>query len=437
VVKIASYNDVSNGGGTSLQTWIENSLAAGNPVAVMIPVYPEFRNVSGPGWLVTPPLPGETSSGNHALFGSKYDSNGLWIENSWGTGYGNNGYAELSWSFINQYAFEAVNIVPSGNGLVSGYVWANSPTASSYTPSAAYQFNSTGGTNTISRSGAGSYTVAFPDLGILGGTALATAYGPGNAACAVAGWGPAGTAQDVNVRCFNSGGAPADSEFTLAFDRPQSAAYPVAYVWANSPTSSSYTPSTTYQFNPSGAANTITRLGTGSYAVLLPSLGGAFGHIEVTAYGTSSDRCKVVNWGPTGTAQQVNVDCFTSGGAAADSMFTMTYARGRAIDGGPAAGSAHVWANQPTIASYTPDMSYQFNSTGATDTITRLGTGSYAVSLPGQNLNVGDVQVTAYGSGSDACMVASWTPSSGVRVNCFTSTGAAADSDFDMSFVNS
>jgi hypothetical protein len=45
--KITSYNDVSNGG-TSLQTWIENSIANGNPVAIGIPDYPELDNV-GPG----------------------------------------------------------------------------------------------------------------------------------------------------------------------------------------------------------------------------------------------------------------------------------------------------------------------------------------------------------------------------------------------------
>jgi hypothetical protein len=43
--------------------------------------------------------------------GAIYDANGVWIENTWGTSWGLYGWAELSWSFINQYAWEAANIV--------------------------------------------------------------------------------------------------------------------------------------------------------------------------------------------------------------------------------------------------------------------------------------------------------------------------------------
>jgi Papain family cysteine protease len=435
-MKIGSYTVVSNGGGTSLETWIKNTMASGNPVAIGIPVYPEFKNVgSGTGYVVYPPTAGETSSGNHAIFGSKYDAMGLRITNSWGLGFGDNGHAWLSWSFINQYGRYAASIVPAGNGLASGYAWANNPTSSSYTPNPAYQYNSSGATNTISRSGVGSYTVAFPNLGVNGGTALVTAYGLA-ATCEVTNWLPVGTAQDVDVRCFNSSGAPVNTAFTVAFAHPQSTANALAFLWANQPNVTSYTPNLAYQFNSSGAANTITRLGIGTYAVLLPNLGGTFGHVQVTAYGSVGERCVVVNWGLSGTAQQVKVNCFSSAGAALDSMFTLTYVRGRAIDGGPAVSNAHLWADQPSAGSYTPNMNYQYNSSGAANTITRLGTGSYTVSLPGQNLNVGDVQLTAYGSHADACMVAGWAPTSGVVVNCFDSTGGAADTDFDLSFVN-
>ena len=37
-----SYNDVGNSGGSNLQNWIEQSIANGNPVAIAIPVYPNF-----------------------------------------------------------------------------------------------------------------------------------------------------------------------------------------------------------------------------------------------------------------------------------------------------------------------------------------------------------------------------------------------------------
>jgi hypothetical protein len=106
---IASYSDVK---GSNLQGWIEATLAGGNPVAIGIPVYPEFDQASASNPLVGLPKPGETSRGGHAVFASKYDANGLWIENSWGTGYGLNGWVELSWSFVNRYADEAVSEVP-------------------------------------------------------------------------------------------------------------------------------------------------------------------------------------------------------------------------------------------------------------------------------------------------------------------------------------
>ena len=111
--KIAGYNDVSNPGGTGMENWVETSLASGNPVAVALPVYPEFDNLGlSTNYLVNPPIGNEQSRGGHAVFAYKYDQNGLWIENSWGANGGDNGYGELSWSFVNQYVGEAVNMAP-------------------------------------------------------------------------------------------------------------------------------------------------------------------------------------------------------------------------------------------------------------------------------------------------------------------------------------
>jgi hypothetical protein len=124
-VKLASYNDVS---GPNLQNWIETTLASGNPVAIGIPVYPEFDHASAANPLVGLPQPGEASRGGHAVFASKYDANGLWIENSWGTSYGLNGWAELSWSFVNQYANEAVSEAPLTPGVPVPNVRGETPT---------------------------------------------------------------------------------------------------------------------------------------------------------------------------------------------------------------------------------------------------------------------------------------------------------------------
>lgn len=316
------------------------------------------------------------------------------------------------------------------------YVWANqasAPLNTPYTPSGAYSRNSTGAVNSVVRTGTGQYTVRLPRLGLLGGTVHVTAYGATTHSCHVAYWLPAGDRLDVHVRCFTPAGYRVNTRFTASFVNTSYLGGRFGYVWANNPTAGSYTPSTTYQFNSAGATNTITRSGVGQYTVRLPSIGSAAGHVQVTAYGDVPARCKVVNWYPSGTAQLVNVRCFTLGGALRDTQFTLAYARSTGILRGTPA--AYVWANSPTGGSYTPSTAYQYNSAGYTNRITRLGVGVYRVSTPGQPLGYGNVQVTAYGAGSAHCQVDYWTSSTGIQVRCYTATGAPTDTYYDVSFV--
>jgi hypothetical protein len=65
--------------------------------------YTDADGVSYP-IVVQPPAPGTTFRGGHYVIGYRTDADGIWIENSWGPGYGKNGWAELSWSFIQQQA---------------------------------------------------------------------------------------------------------------------------------------------------------------------------------------------------------------------------------------------------------------------------------------------------------------------------------------------
>ena len=74
-------------------------------------------------------------------------------------------------------------------------------------------------------------------------------------------------------------------------------------------------------------------------------------------------------------------------------------ATARAAPTGPR-GSAFVWANHPSTASYTPSATYQWNSHhpgAAVNTITRTGKGSYTVRLPGLDAKSGTAIATAYG----------------------------------------
>jgi hypothetical protein len=333
------------------------------------------------------------------------------------------------------------------------YLWANQPRpiAGSYTPIRSKQFNSTGALNTVTWTGVGAYTARLPNLGAFAGTVHVTAVGSlfagddasGPGSCKAVNWRPDGNSQQVNVRCFDLAGRPVDGSFALTYTNLAASPRPMAYLRANSPASASYTPTLAYQFNSSGATNTITRSGIGAYTARLPNLGANAGHVQVTAYGWGSGRCQVANWGPSGTTQQVRVRCFNSAGTPRDTHFTLTFVSGISLVGsaccsnGSGTASAYAWANSPASASYTPTLAYQFNSSGATNTIARSGVGAYRVNVPQQDLERGTVQVTAYGTGEARCKVASWTPSAGVQVRCFDRAGDPKDTTFDATFLAS
>jgi hypothetical protein len=321
-----------------------------------------------------------------------------------------------------------------------GYVWANQPTTSSYTPSTAYQTNSSGALNTISRTSTGVYTVKFPNLAASAGMAHATAYGSSSQSCKVSSWGPSGADQLVFVRCFNSAGTPVDTTFTASYVRSAADAGYLGHVWADQPSAASYTPNTAYQYNAKGLTNTITRSATGNYQVRLPGLGVTGGTVKVTAYGGTSHLCKVGNWTVSGSDQLVRVMCFTTGGAPVDTYFTMTFARSLGVIGLAGTPSGYVWADQPSAASYTPNTTYQYNSAGTSvnNTITRSSAGVYQVRMPKLAGAEGTVHVSAYGPGTSECKVSSWGASGAdqlVNVRCFTTGGAPVDSMFTATYT--
>ena len=129
--KASSYQMLFSGASSANQTAVEAAMAGGTPVMLAIPVYPEFDNASTAHPLVGLPTAGETSRGGHAIFAAKYDANGVWIENSWGTWWGASGWAELSWAFVDQYAWEGWALSSSTTDVGGGGV---APTVDSFTP---------------------------------------------------------------------------------------------------------------------------------------------------------------------------------------------------------------------------------------------------------------------------------------------------------------
>lgn len=250
------------------------------------------------------------------------------------------------------------------------------------------------------------------------------------------------------VRPRRTFGAVAISGLTLALlltapalVRPAEAATAGGgFVFAHNPTAASYTPYSPYQYNstsPFAAVNTITRSGVGSYTVRFPGLAVTGGTVHVTAYGSTTHRCKVSSWAPEGTAERVHVLCTTIAGARVDTTFTATFTSIQRVEAGRKLG--YVWADNPTAASYTPATPYQANSAGAVNTVTRSAVGTYRVQMPGLGVARGHVQVTAYGGTADHCKTNGWGPTGTAQVigvKCFTTAGAPVDSRYTLTYVD-
>jgi hypothetical protein len=329
-----------------------------------------------------------------------------------------------------------------------GYVWAYAPTAASYTVSGAYEFNSSGQANTITRTSVGRYIVSFPGLGDTsgipggGGTVDVTAYGAGTSSCEVEYWTQSGTTVNVHVLCTDLSGIPIDSMFDAVFTQMHGFDFAGSwgYLWASQPSTPSYDASVIYRYsnqardlrNPDMAH--VIRFSAGRYEVRLQGLGADVGGtVKVTAYGGQGNRCKVVGWGSTGGDILADVNCFSPLGASIDSYFTMTYAENDGLF--LANRYAYAWASQPSTASYAPASPWHLPLDGGTQ-ITRLGVGSYMVHFDGIGADAdGDVQVSAYGSDTNECRVSFWTPDGtgqDVYVTCYTAAGVPADSYFTV-----
>lgn len=114
-----------------------------------------------------------------------------------------------------------------------GFVWANIAAPAigvPYVPSATYAFNSSGGGVSITRTGAGLYTVTFFGLGAgisgpsLGGNVQVTGYGPAaanNTVAKVLSWDSLGINFVVNVRTQSGAtGGAVNALFTVLVMAP-------------------------------------------------------------------------------------------------------------------------------------------------------------------------------------------------------------------------
>ncbi len=177
------------------------------------------------------------------------------------------------------------------------WAWVTGVTASSD-----YQFNSAGGTITVTNPSTGQYAVNIPNMGTPGGIAQVVAYGGGNHYCNIAFWGQSGTIQQIGVKCYTAAGIAADGSFSVLFYKEDRAAaqWSNGYLWANQQSTASYTPSGAYNYNSKGGSNTVVRISAGRYTATFPNLAPLphLGSPMVTAYGSgNTDRCRIESWG--------------------------------------------------------------------------------------------------------------------------------------------
>lgn len=343
-------------------------------------------------------------------------------------------------------AFDAEDTLESTTQALSatafGFAWSDQLTGT-FNPSSSYDVNTGGGAITVQNTATGRYTVTFAGLGGPSGNAQVVAHGNDSTRCKVESWFQSGSNELVNVLCHNPAGALTNSRFVVRYGRTSGGVGPSAYLWADQPSTASYTPTSAYSFNSTGGTNTITRAAAGTYTVNLPGLGGFNGNVLVTAHGNSSTHCNVALWGSGAGNRPIEVRCWSTAGVLTDSTFSLAF-DGAGVTGFNNVG-AFAWANDKTSASYTPSSSYSYNSGGfacdsGSNTAGKLSTGRYFMRHTIVGAFDSTVHVTArnFPGAADYCKVESWLPAIGggveVTTRCFDSTGAAKDSEYAESY---
>ena len=336
--------------------------------------------------------------------------------------------------------------VTVGDDQRLGYALADQPTlAGPYAPDANYRFNSSGGSVDVTRSSTGVYAVRFAGLARPSGgrdNVLVTGYGsaPG-VFCKLAGWQPTGSDLTADVRCFSTTGSAADSRFTILLSgaRPyvQSSRLGFALVpdFGGVSTGLSLDTLPTSRNNFSGAVN-AGRGTPGEYSVVWPGLERVTGSgpetVQITAVGVGPERCRVA--AVDSPHASVGVTCTTTGGAEADSRFSVIWlSRGRPS---PLRFGYALADKATSLVDYTPNTAFGRNNSGGTITARELGVGQYQVVFQGLGKVAGATETVLVTPviNNDLCDVKSWGNSGAgdltVFVSCFDNAGTPANSEF-------
>lgn len=307
-----------------------------------------------------------------------------------------------------------------------GYAFLDNPTPpTGYVPDPSRQWGSwtSPGSNpvTVDQVGLGAYEVHFPMIGGAGGIAHTTAVNGNGDWCQLNNWQQSGAEEDVYVNCYTANGVPDNSMFTVVYTTSSgvlpAGAPGYGYIYSDIPGTLLAT------YNSSGAANSVSKAGVGVWKVWLPNLGQATpaGNLQVTAVDTAvGAHCKVTNWSPAATGQNLVVSCYKVGNSPYDTRWTLSYAVQRALHGAafPPKSFGYLWFNGSV-----PALT-NFNSAGGSNGLSFSGP-TALVTMPNIANPPDDAQVTAYGPDPSYCgLTVPWDRSGGIaaiRVSCFNS----------------
>ncbi|HEY7076174.1 MAG TPA: C1 family peptidase [Solirubrobacteraceae bacterium] len=224
--RLSGHTDLTvdpSGTTTVTQDSIKAALAAGNPVVIGLEVFTNFFYVTGANHGLYSAVSGSVE-GYHAVTALGYDATGLRIENQWGTGWGDRGFATLSWSFVNNYVFQATSVGPlvmaagtpavvtapgvsglarRGQTLAAGVgTWTGAPAAFAYQ----WQRDSGYGFADIAGAGTARYTLQAADTGARVRVRVTATNGAGSRAAYSGAVGPVAAAAPVALAAPVIGG---------------------------------------------------------------------------------------------------------------------------------------------------------------------------------------------------------------------------------------
>ncbi|AUG76042.1 peptidase [Kitasatospora sp. MMS16-BH015] len=110
--KLSGFVQLPNSGG-SARSAIEDAISQGEPVPIGFEVQQSFMDLNSQTASDYSYTPGDSGSdpvvGGHEITIVAYNEQGVTIENSWGSSWGNGGFANLPWSFFDAGVVDEVN----------------------------------------------------------------------------------------------------------------------------------------------------------------------------------------------------------------------------------------------------------------------------------------------------------------------------------------